>query len=93
MYKLTEAVSHTTTRLKRHKTPKRKGKSRGGRSADTSRLGTLKRLLRERGPMRHGELIEASGIPRGSIGMYLKPAHGFVKQSDGRWAVSGGEKS
>src|SRR5207245_170819 len=58
---------------------------------EKNRLEQLKDFLRQHGPMQRKTILERSGIPEGTLGMYLKdgPDSPFAKSVSGRWYLRG----
>lgn len=50
-----------------------------------TRKNTIIRILREHGPMKVVEMIEKTGLSRGTIGWVLNDKKTFMSLGDGRW--------
>lgn len=69
--------------------PERGSSSGGPQARRGSRLPQLQAILREHGPLPRGEIVERSGMPKGTVAYWLKPEHGFEQDEEGRWRLAG----
>lgn len=69
-----EVVKRT---VNRHKTKKKK-----------TRQDQIREALEAHGAMTRAEILEVTGIPKGTLATYLKPDYGFMPAEHGKWGVA-----